>query len=32
VIGCIPKYGTLQIGAPDDLSILEIVEGPVLFV
>ena len=27
-----PKHGTLQIGAPADLSILEIVEGPVSFV
>ena len=32
VIGCIPKHGTLQIGAPADLSILEIVDGPVSFV
>lgn len=32
VIGRIPKHGTLQIGAPADLSILEIVEGPVSFV
>ncbi len=32
VIGRIPKLGTLQIGAPADLSILELVEGPVSFV
>jgi len=32
VIGRVPKLGTLQNGAPADLSILEIVEGPVQFV
>lgn len=32
VIGRIPKHGTLQIGAPADMSILELVEGPVEFV
>ena len=32
VISRIPKHGTLQLGAPADLSILEIVEGPVSFV
>ncbi|MBC5768099.1 amidohydrolase/deacetylase family metallohydrolase [Ramlibacter albus] len=32
VIARIPKHGTLQVGAPADLSILEIVEGPVSFV
>ena len=32
VISRIPKHGTLQIGAPADLSIMEIVEGPVAFV
>ena len=32
VISRIPKHGTLQIGAPADLSVLEIVEGPVSFV
>ena len=32
VIARIPKHGTLQLGAPADLSILEIVEGPVSFV
>ena len=28
----IPKHGTLQVGAPADLSIMEVVEGPVSFV
>ena len=32
VIARIPKHGTLQTGAPADLSILELVEGPVSFV
>ena len=32
VIGRIPRHGTLQIGAPADLSMLDIVEGPVSFV
>jgi len=32
VIGRVPKHGTLQIGAPADLSVLELVEGPVDFV
>ena len=32
VIGRVPKHGTLQIGAPADLSILELVDGPVEFV
>ena len=32
VISRIPKHGTLQIGAPADLSIMEIVEGAVSFV
>ncbi len=31
-IGKVAKLGTLQIGAPADLSILEIVNGPVSFV
>ena len=31
VIGRIPKHGTLQVGAPADLSILEVVDGPVSF-
>ncbi len=32
VIGRLAKMGTLQVGAPADLSILEVVEGPVSFV
>lgn len=32
VIERIPKHGTLQIGAPADMSILELVEGQVEFV
>jgi dihydroorotase len=32
VIGRVPKLGTLQIGAPADLSILELIDGPVSFV
>ncbi len=32
VINRLPKLGTLQVGAPGDASILEIVEGPVRFV
>ena len=32
VIGRIPKHGTLQLGAPADLSIMELVEGPINFV
>ncbi len=32
VINRLPKLGTLQLGAPGDASILEIVEGPVRFV
>lgn len=31
VIGRIPKHGTLQVGAPADLSILDLVEEPVTF-
>jgi dihydroorotase len=31
-IGRIPKLGTLQVGAPADISIMELVEGPVEFV
>ena len=31
-IGRVPKLGTLQLGAPGDLSLVEIVEGPVDFV
>src|SRR5437016_2927733 len=32
VINRVPKLGTLQVGAPGDVSILELVEGPVSFV
>jgi dihydroorotase len=32
IIGHVPGLGTLQVGAPADLSILEVVEGPVEFV
>jgi dihydroorotase len=32
VIGRIPGLGTLQVGAPADLSIMEVVDGPVEFV
>jgi dihydroorotase len=32
VIGKVDKLGTLQVGAPADVSILEVVEGPVEFV
>jgi dihydroorotase len=32
VIGRMPKLGTLELGAPADVSILELVEGPVRFV
>jgi dihydroorotase len=31
-IGKLPKLGTLQVGAPGDVSVLEVVEGPVEFV
>ena len=31
-INRVPKLGTLQIGAPADLSMVEIVEGPIDFV
>jgi len=32
VIGRVPKLGTLQIGAPGDVAIMELIEGPVSFV
>ncbi len=32
VINKMPKAGTLQVGAPADISLLEVVEGPVSFV
>jgi len=32
IINRVPKLGTLQIGAPADIAIMELVEGPVTFV
>ena len=32
VIDRVPKLGTLQVGAPADIAIMELVEGPVSFV
>jgi len=32
IINRMPKLGTLQVGAPGDVSIMELVEGPVSFV
>jgi len=32
VINRLPKLGTLQVGAPGDVSVMEVVEGPVSFV
>jgi len=32
IIGRLPKHGTLQVGAPADLSMFDVVEGPVEFV
>ena len=32
VINRMPKLGTLQVGAPGDVAIMEVVEGPVSFV
>jgi dihydroorotase len=32
IIGRIPKLGTLQVGAPGDVSLLEKIDGPVEFV
>jgi dihydroorotase len=32
VINRSPKLGTLQIGAPGDVAVMELVEGPVSFV
>ena len=31
-IGKLPKLGTLQVGAPGDVTMLEVIEGPVEFV
>jgi dihydroorotase len=32
VINRIPKLGTLQVGAPADVAVMELIEGPVTFV
>ena len=32
IINRAPKIGTLQVGAPADVAIMELVEGPVSFV
>src|SRR5262244_1385989 len=32
IINCVPKMGTLQVGAPGDVAIMELVEGNVSFV
>jgi len=32
IIDRAPKIGTLQVGAPGDVAIMDIVEGPVTFV
>ena len=32
IINRAPKIGTLQIGAPGDVAIMELAEGPVTFV
>jgi dihydroorotase len=32
IIGKLPKLGTLQVGAPADIAIMDLVEGPVSFV
>jgi dihydroorotase len=32
IINRAPKIGTLQLGAPGDVAIMELVEGPVTFV
>jgi dihydroorotase len=32
IINRAPKIGTLQVGAPGDVAIMELVEGPVTFV
>ena len=32
VINRMPKLGTLQVGAPADVAIIDVVEGPVVFV
>jgi dihydroorotase len=32
IIGRIPRLGTLQVGAPGDIAIMELIEGPISFV
>ena len=32
IISCIPQHGTLQVGAPADVTLLDVVNGPVEFV
>jgi len=32
VINRLPKHGTLQVGAPGDVTVLDVVNGPVEFV
>jgi len=32
IINRLPKHGTLQVGAPADVAIMDVVEGPVMFV
>jgi dihydroorotase len=32
IINRLPKHGTLQVGAPGDATLLELVNGPVEFV
>jgi dihydroorotase len=32
IIDRVPKLGTLAVGAPGDVTVLEVVEGPVEFV
>jgi len=32
IINRLPKHGTLQVGAPADVAIMDVVDGPVMFV
>ena len=32
IIGRVPKLGSLQVGAPGDIAIMELIDGPVSFV
>ncbi len=32
IIGKVPKLGTLQVGAPADVAVMDVVDGPVTFV